>query len=116
LLFNSLFQFFFFWFQNNIKRWYKWHKKGINIKHDIVDETERFLSAVEIEQKFNTRCDILKYNAINDAIPQELRKIIKTMRVTAEAISFQEQNTFQNRKYSKTSKFNKKYPTKTHNN
>ena len=49
------------------------------------------LSAPEIEQKYNTPCDFLKYNAIKDAIPQEWRKILKTMRVPQETISFNEQ-------------------------
>jgi hypothetical protein len=69
----------------------RWHNKGINIIHDIVDKDGKFLSANEIETKYDTPCDISKYNALKDAIPIEWRRMIKTMRIEKEAISFQEQ-------------------------
>ena len=85
------------WLNKNIKtndkeiKWNSLHKKGINIIHNIVDEYGKFLTAQELEAKYNVKCDFLKYNTIKDAIPQEWRKMLKTMRIPEEAISFDEQ-------------------------
>jgi hypothetical protein len=84
------------WFNKNIKLngkemyWNSLHKKGINIIHDIVKENGQFLSKTELDQKYNITCDFLKFNVLKDAIPNEWRTILKTMRVPAEAISFLE--------------------------
>jgi hypothetical protein len=69
----------------------KWHNKGINIIHDIVDKDGKFLSAEEMRIKYNIPCDILKYNALKDAIPLEWKRTIKTMRIEQNTISFHEQ-------------------------
>ena len=68
-----------------------WHNKGINIIHDIINKDGKFLTAGEIEQKYEIPCDVLKYNALKEAIPVEWRQILKTMKIDQEAISFQEQ-------------------------
>jgi hypothetical protein len=84
------------WLNKNIKvnkkevRWYSWQKKGINIIHDLLTKQGTFLTAQEIENKYNVKCNILKYNALKDAIPLDWRKKLKTMQVSAEAISFEE--------------------------
>jgi hypothetical protein len=69
----------------------RWHNKGINIIHDIINKDGKFLTVGEIEQKYKTPCDVLKYNALKEAIPIEWRQILKTMKIEQEAISFQEQ-------------------------
>jgi hypothetical protein len=85
------------WLNKNIKvnakevRWYSWQEKGINIIHDLLTKKGTFLTSQEIENKFNVKCNILKYNALKDAIPLNWRKKLKTMQVPIEAISFEEQ-------------------------
>jgi hypothetical protein len=84
------------WFNKNIKvnkkevRWKSWHEKGINMIHDIMDNKGIFLSVTDIINKYNVKCDILKYNALKDAIPIEWRKLVKTITVDEDTISFQE--------------------------
>jgi hypothetical protein len=65
-------------------------ENGINIIHDIVNEHGTFLLPEEIELKFNTTCNALKYNTLKDAIPAQWRQTLKTMKVPGAAISFQE--------------------------
>ena len=65
-------------------------ENGINIIHDIVNEHGTFLLPEEIELKFNTTCNALKYNTLKDAIPAQWRQTLKTMKVPRAAISFQE--------------------------
>jgi hypothetical protein len=86
------------WLNKNIKtkttgkeiRWDRWHKAGINIIHDIINENGQFLSANEIETKYNTQCNIMQYNMLKESIPRAWRQKIKTMKVPNETISFQE--------------------------
>jgi hypothetical protein len=84
------------WFNKNIKLngkemyWNSLHEKGINIIHDIVKENGHFLSKAELDQKYNTTCDLLKFNVLKNAIPNEWRIKLKTMHVPAAAISFLE--------------------------
>jgi hypothetical protein len=68
-----------------------WQEKGINIIHDLLTKQGTFLTAQEIELKYNVKCNLLKYNALKDAIPLDWRKKLKTMQVPFEAISFEEQ-------------------------
>jgi hypothetical protein len=49
-----------------------------------------FLTPQEMEQRYNIHCDILKYNRIKDAIPQEWRKVLQSMKIPPGAISFNE--------------------------
>jgi hypothetical protein len=85
------------WLNKNIKlnkkevRWYTWQVNGINIIHDIVNEKGVFLSSAQLENKYNIKCNTLKYNALKDVIPIAWRKILKTMNVPDEAISFEEE-------------------------
>ena len=75
---------------NKELRSHLWHSNGINIIHDIVNEKGFFLSSNKIESKFGIKCDALKYNTLKDAIPSTWRKILQSMKITQEAISFQE--------------------------
>ena len=62
------------WLNKNIKignkeiTWNAWHNKGINLIHDIANENGTFLSKANLEQKYNVKCDFLKYSALKDAI------------------------------------------------
>jgi hypothetical protein len=67
-----------------------WHNSGINLVHDILNNDGQFLTATEIETKFNIKCDILKYNTLKDAIPHMWRKTLKQMKIPTEAIDFNE--------------------------
>jgi hypothetical protein len=84
------------WFNENIMvnkeklKWNEWIDKGINIIHDILNQNGEFLSINQIEQKYNYKCDVMKYNTLKDAIPKEWRALIKKMTIPPEAISFQE--------------------------
>jgi hypothetical protein len=84
------------WLNKNIKvnnnelKGALWHNSGINIIHDIVNENGKFLTTAEIETKFGIKCDTLKYNTLKDAIPLEWRKVLQSMKIPQEAISFQE--------------------------
>jgi hypothetical protein len=84
------------WLNKNIKvnnkelRSKLWHDNGINIIHDIVDDRGIFLNSTEIETKFGIKCDILKYDTLKDAIPPTWRKVLQSMKITQEAISFRE--------------------------
>jgi hypothetical protein len=73
--------------------WTEWHRQGINIIHDIVHKDGSFLTANEIKDKYNVTCDVFSYNALKDAIPMQWRKIVKQIKIPAEAISAA-QNTF----------------------
>jgi hypothetical protein len=85
------------WFNQDIKinkkevRWDSWHNNGINQIHDIVNIEGKFLAPKEIEEIYNVKCDFLKYNQLKDAISLKWRSKLKTIKVTKEAISFQEQ-------------------------
>jgi hypothetical protein len=84
------------WINKHIKinkqtvKWDKWREKGINIIHDIVRDDGSFLTHMEIEQKYNIKINILSFSALKDAIPIEWRKILKTMKIPREAVSFEE--------------------------
>jgi hypothetical protein len=85
------------WFNKEIKlnnkeiQWNEWHKKGINIIHDICNRDGTLLTSQEVELKFDIKCDFMKYTALKDVIPLEWRKKLKTMKVDENAISFKEQ-------------------------
>jgi hypothetical protein len=85
------------WFNENISinneqlNWKIWREKGINIIHDILNNKGEFLSALEIEQKYNYKCDVMTYNRLKNTIPQEWRRLVKTMKITEEAINFKEE-------------------------
>jgi hypothetical protein len=85
------------WLNENIKvnkkqiKWKLWNEKGINQIHDIVNSQGQFLTVTEIEQKYNLKCNFLSYNKLKDAIQNEWRKILKTMKVVENTISFDEQ-------------------------
>jgi hypothetical protein len=84
------------WLNENITvnreklKWNEWIDKGINIIHDILNQKGQFLTVNQIEQKFNYKCDFMKYNTLKDAIPGPWRTLLKTMQIPPEAISFQE--------------------------
>jgi hypothetical protein len=84
------------WLNKNIKlnkmelKWEEWQNKNINIIHDIVDEHGHFLTNSSLELKYGIKCDVMKYNALKNAIPSTWRIKIKTMRVPREAVSFKE--------------------------
>jgi hypothetical protein len=70
--------------------WNDWHTSGINIIHDIVNKEGKFLTVNEIEQKYEMKCNFLKYNKLKESIPQEWRKILKTKKFALEDISFKD--------------------------
>ena len=71
--------------------WKVWQNKGINIIHDILNINGTFLTSQEIENKYNLKCNALSYNSLKDAIPATWRKIVKTMNISVNCISFDEQ-------------------------
>jgi hypothetical protein len=71
--------------------WQDWHKKGITFIHDIVNSKGQFLSPNEINQNYNLKCDILKYNTLKDVIPTEWRTFLKTTEIPDDAISKDDQ-------------------------
>jgi exonuclease III len=83
------------WLNKNIKvneneiRGKTWERSGIHIIHDILNENGTFLSPVEIENKYQIKCNIMKYNTLKEAIPMEWRKTLKTMKIPPIAISNQ---------------------------
>ena len=87
----------YLWLNKNIKinkvqiKWNLWFKNGIKQIHDIVDKNGDFLSAKDLELKYNIKCDILKYNKLKDAIPREWRKTLKTIKIPRETINSNEQ-------------------------
>ena len=84
------------WLNKDIKinksvlKWEEWHRKGINLIHNIINENGDFLTTNEIETIYNIKCNFLSYNALKDAIPIEWRKQVKIMKVPRIAISFKE--------------------------
>jgi hypothetical protein len=84
------------WLNENITvnteklKWNDWIDKGINIIHDIMNQNGEFLTPDQIEQKYNYKCDVMKYNTLKDAIPRVWRTLTKKMKIPPEAISFQE--------------------------
>jgi hypothetical protein len=76
------------WLNKNINingkevRWKTWQDKGINIIHDILNENGTFLTAVQIEAKYNVKCNTLRYNVLKDVIPLTWRRKLKTMNLT----------------------------------
>jgi hypothetical protein len=75
------------WLNKDIKinkkelRWKQWYDSGILIIHDIVNEIGIFLTKAQIEQKYDVTCDTLQYNALKNAISQDWRRIIKTIKI-----------------------------------
>jgi hypothetical protein len=86
----------YLWFNENITldkeqlNWQIWRDKGINMIHDILNVKGEFLTALEIEHKYNYKCDIMTYNRLKCAIPQEWRRLVKTMQIPAQAININE--------------------------
>ena len=85
------------WLNENITvsnqqiNWITWREHGINLIHNILNNKGEFLFPIEIEQKYNYKCDIMTYNKLKDAIPKEWRKQVKTMQIPEDAINFQEE-------------------------
>jgi hypothetical protein len=84
------------WLNKNIKigkkevNWDIWKDKGIYLIHDIVKKDGSFMTNTEFELKFGIKNDFLNFSALKDAIPQEWRKKLKTMKIPAETISSKE--------------------------
>ena len=84
------------WLNKNITvgkkqiKWKVWREAGINIIHGIVSNTGEFLTAQEVEQKYNIKCNIMDFNGLKDAIPRQWRSLIKTMQAPHETINFKE--------------------------
>ncbi len=64
-----------------------WHKKGIFLLHDILDDKGNFLNTAEIETLYDVKVDVLRYNGLKDAIPRQWRHLVTSGRVTRCAIS-----------------------------
>ena len=54
----------------------EWRNHGIENIRDILDAEGKFLSAQNLEQKFNTVIDIMKLNSIKSAIPKTWRRVL----------------------------------------
>ena len=88
----------FLWFNKNImigknyawNLYIEWYKAGIKLVHDIVMVSGNFRDKNELENKFNIKIDIMKYNSLKDAIPGAWRKQLKTQSVANNAISNEE--------------------------
>jgi hypothetical protein len=65
--------------------------------HDIIKENGSFLTANELNVKYNLNCNVMDYNALKNAIPGAWRKTLKNMKVPNNTISFDE-DTHQDRK------------------
>jgi hypothetical protein len=84
------------WLNENIRIknepfiWNIWREKGINSIHDILDSAGNFISPVVFEQKYNFKCDVMKFNALKDSIPKEWRTLVKTMKIPIDATNFKE--------------------------
>jgi hypothetical protein len=84
------------WLNENITineeqiNWKDWRDKGINLIHHLLNNKGEFLSAAEIEQKYNFKCNVMTYNTLKDIIPREWRKMVKTMQIPEQTISFEE--------------------------
>jgi hypothetical protein len=84
------------WLNKDIKigkkevNWDTWQNKGINLIHDIVKKDGSFMTNIEFEQKYDIKNDFLKFSALKDAIPPEWMKKLKSMKIPAETISFEE--------------------------
>jgi hypothetical protein len=59
--------------------------------HDIINYKGDFLTPQQLEQKYNFKCDNMKYNNLKDAIPRHWRTLVKTMQIPPGVISFQEE-------------------------
>jgi hypothetical protein len=88
------------WFNQDIKLqkntlyWQDWSESGINTIHDITHPDGKFLTAAEIEAKYNVICNVLKYNALKEGIPSSWRKMVKTQEIEDEEINFVEDPIF----------------------
>jgi hypothetical protein len=71
--------------------WTQWHIKGINQIHDIINQDGSFLTHQQLEEKYNIKCNFLKYNTLKDAIPSTWRKMLKNKRIPENAVSLNEQ-------------------------
>jgi hypothetical protein len=71
-------------------KWNRWIEKKILIIHDIIDSNGAFLTANEIEQRYDYKCDILQYNSLKDAIPKIWRDKLKTINIQRNTISAEE--------------------------
>jgi cell fate regulator YaaT (PSP1 superfamily) len=75
------------WFNKNIKinkkeiKWNSWIQHGINLLHDILDRDGKFISITTMEELFNYKCDVMKYNSLKDAIPKEWREKVKQIKI-----------------------------------
>jgi hypothetical protein len=80
------------WMNKNIKidkkeiKWKSWIEKDVKIIHDILDKKGNFYTIKELEQKYNIKCDMLKYSSLKDAIPKLWRNKLKTEEVEQNVI------------------------------
>jgi hypothetical protein len=85
------------WLNENIKvnkkqiKWNQWYTKGILQINDIVNQKGEFLSAREIEQKFDVKCNVMLYNKLKNVIPQKWRTLLKTMKIADNVVNSNEQ-------------------------
>ena len=88
----------FLWFNKNIlinnnyawTQYIEWYKAGIRLVHDILLISGQFKSINELENKYNIRIDIMKYNSLKDSMPTAWRKLLKSQSVANNAISSEE--------------------------
>ena len=52
----------------------EWHQKGIFSIRDVLNDERKFLSYQEFLQKYNLKCNILRYFQVLAAIPKHLRE------------------------------------------
>jgi hypothetical protein len=71
-------------------KWKLWIEKDVKIIHDILDKTGNFYTTRELEQKYNIKCDMLRYSSLKVAIPNSWRNKLKTEEVEQIEISSNE--------------------------
>ena len=68
----------------------KWHQKGIFSIRDVLSDDGKFLSYQELLQKYNFKCNFLRYFQVLPAIPKHLRE--KARLTTLDKHQFEKDN------------------------
>jgi hypothetical protein len=73
------------------QRFIDWFDKGIFLIHDIVDSKGNFLTIQNLRDLYNAEIDVLSYNSLKDAVPNQWRHLLKQMSISRDAISSAEE-------------------------
>ena len=73
-------------------KWNSWIDKNIFLVHDIINAEGKFLTLIELELKYNLKCNFLQYNSLKDAIPKDWRGFLTSgLTVSRDEITSQDQ-------------------------